>query len=161
VAWGANEEGQYDAPLPNTDFIAIAAGWGHVLGLKNDGSIRAWGGTNYYGQCTVPSPNTGFTAIAAGKNHSLGLKGEQGEPVEPNDCLYYLAGDLNDDCKVNFFDFAILAGSWMSNNGDLKWNSICDISEPKDSIINWKDLAVLCESWLIDCNTDPLDPACI
>ncbi|HOL78054.1 MAG TPA: hypothetical protein PKY35_13595, partial [Candidatus Hydrogenedentes bacterium] len=50
-----------------------AAGYAHSLGLKQDGSVVAWGRNNE-GQCDVPSPNTGFVAIAAGYAHSLGLK---------------------------------------------------------------------------------------
>ena len=73
MAWGWNGYGQCTVPSPNTDFTAIAAGFEHSLGLKQDGSIVAWG-SNGYGQCTVPSPNTDFTAIAAGGEHSLGLK---------------------------------------------------------------------------------------
>ena len=115
VAWGSNGYGQCTVPLPNTGFTAIAACGMHSLGLKTDGSIVAWG-DNYKGQCDVPSPNTGFTAIAAGGYHSLGLKG----------CQFDLAGDLNDDCKVDFSDFAIMAGNW-----------------------------------LIDCNINPSDPACV
>jgi len=41
-------------------------------------------------------------------------------------CHYVLFGDLNDDCRVNFYDFTIMA-----------------------------------EKWLIDCNIDPDNPACI
>jgi len=96
VAWGANGywetfcegelcwdeyaySGQCNIPSPNTGFIAIAAGGYHSLGLKQDGSIVAWGRNydwngNYSGQCNIPSPNSGFIAIAAGGAHSLGLK---------------------------------------------------------------------------------------
>jgi len=73
VAWGLNNHGQCDVPAPNSGFIAIAAGWYHSLGLKEDGSVAAWG-SNSYGQCNVPAPNSGFIAIAAGRFHSLGLK---------------------------------------------------------------------------------------
>jgi hypothetical protein len=69
----------------------------------------------------VPSPNTGFTAIAAGWYHSLGLKGSVVPP-----CLFNLAGDLNDDCRVDFSDFALMA-----------------------------------ENWLIDCQANPSNPACV
>jgi len=86
-----------------------------LLGLKSDGSIVAWGRNNE-GECDVPPPNTGFLAIVAGSYYSLGLKV----------CLFNLAGDLNDDCKVDFRDFAIVA-----------------------------------ENWLIDCYTNPSDPACV
>jgi len=71
-AWGWNYYDQTDVP-DGSDFIAVAAGRGHSLGLKDDGSIVAWG-RNDYGQRNVPDPNTGFVAVAAGGFHSLGLK---------------------------------------------------------------------------------------
>jgi hypothetical protein len=75
VAWGYNGYAQCNVPAPNTDFVAVAAGWRHSLGLKADGSIVAWG-DNTYAQCNVPSPNASFIAVAAGSTHSLGLKSE-------------------------------------------------------------------------------------
>ena len=71
--YGVNQYGQCNIPSPNGGFIDIAAGEYHCLGLKQDGSIVAWG-WNDYGQCNVPSPNSGFIAISAGSRHSLGLK---------------------------------------------------------------------------------------
>jgi hypothetical protein len=56
-------------------------------------------------------------AISAGLTHSLALK---------KDCQYTLKGDLNNDCKVDFSDFAIMASRW-----------------------------------LIDCDLNPEDPACV
>lgn len=41
-------------------------------------------------------------------------------------CQYVLSGDMNDDCKVSFYDFALMAANW-----------------------------------LIDCNIDPTNPACV
>ena len=73
VAWGWNNHGQCTVPSPNEDFIAVAAGEFHSLGLKADGSIVAWGNNNS-GQCDVPEPNEGFIAVAAFGSHSLGLK---------------------------------------------------------------------------------------
>ena len=69
VTWG----GTVDVPSPSIGFTAIAAGMGHSLGLKQDGSIVAWG-YNGDGECNVPEPNTGFMAISCGDYHSLGLK---------------------------------------------------------------------------------------
>ncbi len=48
---------------------------GHSLGLKEDGSIVAWG-DNWAGQCDIPEPNNGFTDISAGGLHSIGLKAD-------------------------------------------------------------------------------------
>jgi hypothetical protein len=30
-------------------------------------------------------------------------------------CQYSLAGDLNDDCKVDLYDFAQMASNWLIN----------------------------------------------
>jgi hypothetical protein len=30
-----------------------------------------------------------------------------------SDCMFILAGDLNDDCKVDFQDFAVMAENWL------------------------------------------------
>jgi hypothetical protein len=45
------------------------------MGLKNDGTIVAWG-DNSYCQCDVPSPNEDFIAVGGGYNHSMGLKSD-------------------------------------------------------------------------------------
>jgi hypothetical protein len=86
VAWGTNDA----LPSPNSDFIAIAAGGAHSLGLRRDGSIVAWG-ANDFGQTDVPGPNRGFVAIAAGDVHSLALK-ENGSVV---------GWGLNDKGQIN------------------------------------------------------------
>jgi Regulator of chromosome condensation (RCC1) repeat/PASTA domain len=54
---------------------AVAAGEGHSLALKGDGTVISWGGCSYL-QCMVPSGLSGVTAIAAGNVHSLALKGD-------------------------------------------------------------------------------------
>ncbi|MBN1392082.1 MAG: hypothetical protein JW947_04685, partial [Sedimentisphaerales bacterium] len=98
-----------------TDFVAVAAGYYHSLALKSDGTIVGWG-YDGYGQATPPAGND-FVAVAAGGYHSLALK---------HVCQFLLAGDLNDDCKVDLSDFAVMG-----------------------------------TNWLIDCDTNPSDPACV
>ena len=71
VGWGRQVVG---ADL-SADFVAVAGGYEHSLGLKADGSIAAWG-NNWYGRCNVPAPNSDFVAVAAGYEHSLGLKAD-------------------------------------------------------------------------------------
>ena len=127
VAWGRNEDGQCDVPEPNTDFVAVAGGRYHSLGLKADGSIVAWG-YNYHGQCDVPAPNTDFVALAAGINHSLGIKG-------------YPYGDLNGDGCVDQSDLGILLADWNCTGGDCPGD--CD----GDGDTDQSDLGILLGRW--------------
>ncbi|HUT31140.1 MAG TPA: C10 family peptidase [Sedimentisphaerales bacterium] len=59
-----------------------------------------------------------------------------------------IKGDFEPDCDVDFYDFAVLASAWRSGDGDANWNPACDISEPKDGLINELDLDQLTENWL-------------
>jgi len=81
----------------------IAAGGGHSLALRSDGSIVGWG-DNEYGQATLPAGND-FVAIATGWDYSLAIR--------RGPCQYALAGDLSDDCRVDFADLAIMAANWL------------------------------------------------
>lgn len=74
-AWGGNNYGQVTVPITSLEFIAVAAGDAHSLGLLADGSVVAWG-WNLRGECDVPMPNANFVAISAGERHSLGLKSD-------------------------------------------------------------------------------------
>jgi alpha-tubulin suppressor-like RCC1 family protein len=106
-AWGSNYSGQLGdgttsgpeicddhGPCSTTPLrvsglagmTAIAAGGGHSLARKSDGTVWAWGGNNY-GQLGIGSTTdsstpvqvtglTGMTAIAGGGSHSLALKSD-------------------------------------------------------------------------------------
>ncbi|MHC4657691.1 MAG: FG-GAP repeat protein [Planctomycetota bacterium] len=54
--------------------------------------------------------------------------------------------DLDNDCDVDFNDFAILAGQWFQAPGEPS----ADIapSPTRDGIVDWLDLKVLAEQWL-------------
>ena len=131
AAWGDNSQGQCDVPDPN-GFIDIAAGRWHSLGLKDDGSVEAWG-YNGYGQCNIPAPNSGFIAIAAGWGHSLGLKAF---------CQYNLIGDIDDNCKVDLRDLALIYDQWLTT-------------------YTFSDVVDTAENWVIDCDAQPPNPACV
>ena len=57
-------------------------------------------------------------------------------------------GDFDDGCSMVFGDFAILALAWPTDSEGVQWNPYCDISYPKDSVINWFDLDVFTDNWL-------------
>ena len=52
---------------------AIAAGWGHALALKTDGTVVAWGDDSA-GETDVPAGLTNVTAVAGGGDFSLAIR---------------------------------------------------------------------------------------
>ncbi|MHC4641554.1 MAG: right-handed parallel beta-helix repeat-containing protein [Planctomycetota bacterium] len=61
---------------------------------------------------------------------------------------YAFMGDLDYNCRVDFFDFSIFGRAWMTEQGEPSWDWTCDISDPPNDYIDWRDVAVLCENWL-------------
>ena len=102
MAWGSDGSDRCKVPSPNKDFVAIAGGFFHSLGLKKDGTLVVWGDLSH-----VPSPNSGFLAIAAGLHHNLAIR---------RVCPCALGGDRNDDCSVNFSDIALMGACWRTDS---------------------------------------------
>jgi hypothetical protein len=65
IGWGFNPSGQLNVPSAATSVIALAMGLSHILAVRSDGSVLAWGGTNTYGQLSVPPSATNVIAVAA------------------------------------------------------------------------------------------------
>lgn len=63
--WGISQ-GATPATDPNAPWVAVAAGDGHALALRSNGTIAAWG-SNWRGQVNVPPLASGlyYTAVAA------------------------------------------------------------------------------------------------
>lgn len=55
--------------------MALAAGPGHSMAVRADGTMVAWG-RNGYGQATVPPGLSNVVAVAGGYDHSLALKSD-------------------------------------------------------------------------------------
>ena len=73
-------------------------------------------------------------------------------------------GDINRDCVVNFYDFALLANQWLNICDTSTWCNNCDIDKiSKDNVyaVDFADLAILAEHWLIDCDATPDELACL
>ena len=64
VIWGRQNFDSRDFDQP---FTQVAAGGAHIVALKNDGTVVAWG-SNGFGQSKVPAGLRGAKAIAAGWN---------------------------------------------------------------------------------------------
>jgi hypothetical protein len=73
--------------------------------------------------------------------------------------MFILAGDLNDDCKVDFMDLKVLCEQWLQPPG-LPSADIAP-SPSGDGIVNFQDFAVMAANWLVVCDTNSSDPACV
>ncbi len=138
TAWGENRDDQCDVPEPNADFVALAGGKYHSLGIKADSTLVAWG-DNVYEQCDIPSPNSGFVALAAGWAHSLGLKvdgtivawggNQQGQCGVPSPNSGFIAVASGDDHSLGLkADGRIVA--WGNN----LWGE-CNVPEPNEDFV--------------------------
>jgi alpha-tubulin suppressor-like RCC1 family protein len=68
-----NLEKHHEIAQNLTGIAAISAGYDHVLALRKNGTVAAWG-DNTYGQCDVPEGLNHVTEISAGYWHNLALK---------------------------------------------------------------------------------------
>ncbi len=69
VTWGSNVP---TVPIEETGYVNLSAGGFHLLGLRNNGTVKAFG-NNSNGQQLVPADLSGVTAVAAGRRFSLAL----------------------------------------------------------------------------------------
>ncbi|MBN2269675.1 MAG: hypothetical protein JXN61_03620 [Sedimentisphaerales bacterium] len=61
---------------------------------------------------------------------------------------YAYMGDLDYDCSVDFGDFSVFGPAWQTALGQDDYDATCNISDPPDDSIDWRDLAVIAENWL-------------
>jgi hypothetical protein len=57
------------------------------------------------------------------------------------------SGDINLDGIVDYEDLDIFAQRWLSHFGQDNYLSRCDLAEPKDLIVNFKDFAAFANDW--------------
>jgi hypothetical protein len=74
-------------------------------------------------------------------------------------CLYILQGDLNADCVVDFYDYAILANQWLDSTCSAPfWCDEADIN--KAGSVDLLDMELQMNNWLLDCQATPDNPQC-
>jgi hypothetical protein len=62
---------------------------------------------------------------------------------------FYLVGDLNNNCNVNFIDYAFFALRWFETDCEAS-NNWCDGADlTRDGRVNWADLFEFAEWWLV------------
>ncbi|MDO8303453.1 MAG: hypothetical protein Q7T18_09445, partial [Sedimentisphaerales bacterium] len=67
------------------------------------------------------------------------------------DCNGPVQADLNNDCKVDFSDFALFAKQWL-RTGCIIANNYCGGTDftPTDGKVDFSDLLIFTQSWLVD-----------
>jgi hypothetical protein len=58
-------------------------------------------------------------------------------------------GDFEPDEDVELIDFSVFSAAWWSTPSDVnRWNPACDISNPKDRVVDYFDFKVFVSNWL-------------
>ena len=61
----------------------------------------------------------------------------------------FVRGDFEPDGDVELFDLSVFNAAWRSTPSDVnRWNPACDIANPKDNFIGFKDLKVFVNNFL-------------
>lgn len=76
VTWGDVPPGQSQNSNALQYFTAISAGDGFTVGLRQDGTVAAWGLDNGNGGTNVPPGLSNVTAIASGPSYTMALKAD-------------------------------------------------------------------------------------
>lgn len=108
--------------------------WNHIDTVSNTGSYN-WAVPAFYSnQCVVRISDVNDPAVS-----DVSFKAFQ--TPRPS--------DFNSDGQVDGGDFAALAGSWKSTLGQSDYDSLYDISDPSDGVIDSRDLAAFVQQWLM------------
>jgi len=110
--------------LNDSNFLAPANWLGEYLGLAVD--------ANYAYVAFTSDTNNSDVYFDKIKNSDIPIR-----------------GDFEPDGDVDLADFCVLASAWITTPADLiKWNPVCDISNPKDNTIDFKDVDIFTGNWL-------------
>jgi hypothetical protein len=123
------------------NIIQVAAGWGHTVGLKSDGTVVAVGG-NPSGQCDV-SGWTNITQVSAGAGHTVGLRSD-GTVVAVGDNYY-------GQCNVGSWSgiIQIAAGWWytVGLKSDGTAIAVGDNYYGQCSVSSWTSVTQVAAGW--------------
>jgi Regulator of chromosome condensation (RCC1) repeat len=133
IAWGSNSFGQCNVPaLPvGLTYVEVAAGYGHTVARRSDGSVVAWG-TNFDGQCNVPVLPVGLTyvEVAAGPYHTVARRSD-GSVVAWG---YNYSGECNVPALppgITYVEIAAGSGHTVARRSDGSvWDSFLQYSAP-------------------------------
>ncbi len=57
------------------------------------------------------------------------------------------SADIDLDGMVDAYDLLLFSSAWLSHFGEYNWTGRCDLSEPKDLVIDFSDFVMFADQW--------------
>jgi hypothetical protein len=147
--------GECDFGIVPHDNCTINVSGGYIDAYMENYPVPETATVNVFGHSFVYDPNGRWYDEPPRWVSKLTGQGPYGTPItywglpDPNfQSNINLIPDFVPELGVDFNDFAVFASAWRSTPSDDNWNPICDISVPKDGVIDENDLEILITYWL-------------
>jgi hypothetical protein len=137
--------------LTTYDDKLIAGGYFYKAGGVDANRIAQWDGNSW--EALGSGMNAGVYALTAYKGELIA--GGQFKIADNNPSMYWarwgvaepIEGDLNHDCSVDLYDFALLAQQWR--NSDCMYNGWCYEADLNyDFKVDFEDFDNMADNWL-------------
>jgi len=74
--------------------------------------------------------------------------GSAGFDLDAVGVLNMRTADFDHSGSIDITDLSIITQAWLSHPASANWNNLCDISNPKDDVIDMYDFAIFSKQWL-------------
>ncbi len=153
IIWG-NGSGSLQYNDYNVTYSCVEGGYTGPGNIESDPCFIDADANDFHLASNSPCIDSGDPAFEAEPNET-DIDGNLrviGEEVDMGADEFW-ATDFSRDGLVNFVDYAMLAAAWHTEPNDANYNDDCDLQDNNN--IDFNDLGLFCEEWLLNADLHP------